>query len=187
MDTDTKNIMIEIDELPKDIKNIVMDYKEKPITISVSFDMDYMLYGQLFIDIVTENRYQITTNGTLSSYEGGRDDREYKQLSCFFSKKSLKLYILDRLKYRDKDRNEGVDTVDNVNICFVNTKNHGYKNFRGDKYMDEVIELETNSLNKIMEYGDQDDVVTEEDNCKYHLKVMDMLDKYLEMQPDIII
>ncbi len=58
MDTDTKNIISEIDELPKDIKNIVVDYTERPITITITFDIDYVTYGQIYIDIIAENRYK---------------------------------------------------------------------------------------------------------------------------------
>lgn len=187
MDTYTKNIIIEIDNLPKDIKNIVIDYNERPITINITFDIDYITYGQLFIDIIAENRYKITTNGILSSHDGGVNDiREYKQLSCFFTKKSLKFYIKDRLKYKFDNMREGMDTVDNVNICFINTKNYGYKNFNGDEY-NEVIYLEIQSLNKILEYGNDNDLVTDDDTDKYCLRVMDILDKYLDVQPDIII
>lgn len=54
MNTNTKNIIDEIDVLPVDIKNIVMDYKERPITIGLSFDIEYKTIGQLFIDNVAE-------------------------------------------------------------------------------------------------------------------------------------
>ncbi len=170
MDTYTKNIIIEIDNLPKDIKNIVVDYTERPITINITFDIDYVTYGQLFIDIIAENRYKITTNGILSSRDGGTDYREYKLLSCFFTKKSLKLYIKDRLKYKFDNMREGRNTVDNVNICFINTKNYGYKNFKGDEY-NEVIYLEIQSLDKTLDYGNDDDLVTDEDTDKYCLMI----------------
>ncbi len=43
------------------------------------------------------------------------------------------------------------------------------------------------SLNKILEYGNDNDLVTDDDTDKYCLRVMDILDKYLDVQPDIII
>ncbi len=101
MNTNTKNIIDEIDDLPADIKNIVMDYKERPITIGLSFDIEYKTIGQLFIDNVAENRYTIATLGPFSTDDG--NTTEYKNLSCFFNTISLGQFISDKLKYKNDD------------------------------------------------------------------------------------
>ncbi len=159
-------------------KNTVIDYKERPITIGLSFGIEYRTIGQLFINSVAENRYTIGSFSTDNS-----NKTEYKKLSCFFNTIFLRQFIIDKLKYKDDDGN----TVDDVDIFFINTKNYGYKSFYIGDICKNIIRLETLSVIKINEIEGDGDIINNINTNKYCSKVTNVLDKYLKIQSTIAI
>lgn len=161
---DTKNIMEELILLPKDILKMILDYDESPITLKIRFDIDCKNYGILFIDFIDKDKYNIRTNGQFRLYN---KNTEFKCLKTIFETKLLKKYIIKKLKTK---------IIDEVYFSFINTKKCGYKKLYND------VDFETNNISKY-----HIDTTLDEDKKqkKFMIKVIKMLNEYLDIQQEI--
>ncbi len=161
---DTKNIMDELILLPKDILKMISNYDERPITLKIRFDIDCKNYGILFIDFIDKDRYNIRINGQFKLHN---KNTEFKCLKTVFDAKLLKKYIIKKLRTK---------IIDEVYFSFINTKKYGYRKLYND------VEFETNNISKY-----HIDTTLDEDKKqkKFMIKVIKMLNEYLDIQQEI--
>lgn len=135
-------------------------------------DSNENLYGYMVIDLVSKNRYKIIF------IHSQQIEYIFKHMDCLFTLKAVKKFVSDKLK-------EG--RADSAIIFFENRrildKNNKYtifdlENCRVDRTRD--LDTSIDELPSINSFGTLDPDMFEK-------RFMDILDKYIELQQDIIV
>lgn len=117
-------ILRELSLLPDDIKNIIIDYSPKPVTIGIILYCNEKTYT-MFIDILKNNLYKcgIISNLSISKFM-------FNNL-CFNKNELIKFYIENITTYN----------INIVDMYFLNTRKYGYKKIdkNDTEYMNKLI------------------------------------------------
>lgn len=179
------DIIEELRALPSDIKNIVIDYQEKPITIGLKFskyferehdeneDTEYLYKDKytMFIDTIGNNLYKCgIIDNNLSEYK-------FLYIDNIFCIKKLKQFITDFLNTNN--------SINHVEMYFVNTRKFGYKQISVDdeNYMDRLIYKK--GVWRI--FGFELKFLNSGFDVNFHNKIYKVLDEHLAEQQNFFI
>lgn len=173
MSTEMINIINSLELFPKEITNIISNYETRPITIGIKFEMDDEFHGQIFIDLIEKDIYKIMYNKLIKT-------KDYNYMKCLFNTVSLKKFIINIITYKNR--------IDNIDLYFVNTKIYGYKNLTVPiELKNRGLLLQEWNINKYNDDDDSDDEIDNVDPDTFEERFIEVLDKYLNLQPDITI